>query len=216
MPGSRRGVEKNERRRACCAAGRNAVNLPKTTPMMFSDLAIEKARAAGAIEITPWRPECLGPNSYDVHLGKELVVYTDEELDCAREPKTRAFEIPPEGYVLQPGTGYLGVTEEYVRATGCVPCLDGRSSLARLFLNIHATAGWGDEGSTGHWTLELSVVQPLRVYAGQPIGQFYFFALTEPPRQSYGARPGANYYQQENRPLPSRLHLNPFFAKRKK
>ncbi len=90
------------------------------------------------------------------------------------------FEIPEEGFVLQPGTLYLGVTLEYTETHAHVPFLEGKSSTGRLGIDIHATAGKGDVGFCNTWTLEISCAQPVRVYAGMPcIGQLIYYLVVE-------------------------------------
>ena len=145
--------------------------------MILSDVEILKEMEKGTIKIEPFYPECMGTNSYDVHLGKTLAVYVDEELDAKKHNKIKKFEIPEEGYVLMPDKFYLGVTHEYTETHAHVPFLEGKSSVGRLGIDIHATAGKGDVGFCNYWTLEISVKQPVRVYAGMPIGQLIYFEV---------------------------------------
>lgn len=128
----------------------------------------------GSIVIEPFDPDCVGPNSYDVHLGDKLMVYTDVILDAKQENRTRTITIPEEGIVLRPGRLYLGKTVEWTSSPGFVPMYEGRSSLGRLGVSSHITAGFGDIGFEGNWTLEISVVQPVRIYPGMRIGQLYW------------------------------------------
>ena len=114
--------------------------------MILSDNKIRESIASGDIVIEPYRDECLGTNSYDVHLGKYLAVYKDRVIDAKKHNKIEEFEIGPEGFVLEPGTLYLGVTEEYTETHNSVPFLEGKSSIGRLGIDIHATAGKGDVG----------------------------------------------------------------------
>lgn len=97
-----------------------------------------------------------------------------EPLDMRTEEKTQAFEIPDEGFVLYPGLMYLGTTVERTASPKHAPKIDGRSSVGRLNLRIHATAGFGDTGFDGHWTLEMSVDYPLRVYRDVAVCQIAF------------------------------------------
>lgn len=129
---------------------------------------------AKRLTIEPFDPDCIGPNSYDVHLAPEMWVYCEAVLDTRRDNRGRAFKIPPEGLVLRPGVLYLGSTEEYTESPDLVPMYEGRSSMGRLGVCSHITAGFGDIGFRGRWTLEISVVQPVRVYAGIRIGQLFF------------------------------------------
>lgn len=143
--------------------------------MILSDQEILKSIANGQILIEPFRENCLGSNSYDVHLGRHLAVYIDKELDAKKHNKIQDILIPEDGFLLMPDILYLGVTEEYTETHASVPFLEGKSSTGRLGINIHATAGKGDVGFCNTWTLEISVVHPVRVYAGMPIGQLIFF-----------------------------------------
>ena len=139
--------------------------------MILSDTRILEEIEKGTIVIKPYDRSQLGSNSYDVHLGKHLATYKDAELDAKKHNEITHFEIPEEGYVLHPNVFYLGVTEEYTETHAHVPFLEGKSSTGRLGIDIHATAGKGDVGFCGNWTLEISVKQPEKVYAGMPIGQ---------------------------------------------
>ena len=109
--------------------------------MILSDKKILEAIEAGQIVIEPFDRSCLGTNSYDVHLSKNLALYKDQILDAKKHNEVEHFEIPEDGYVLEPGTLYLGVTEEYTETHNSVPFLEGKSSVGRLGIDIHATAG---------------------------------------------------------------------------
>lgn len=124
--------------------------------MILTDKQILEAIDNGEIIITPFDRKSLGTNSYDVRLGPNLAVYTDDVLDAKLHNKVRHFQIGPEGYVLQPGELYLGVTMEYTETHNSVPFLEGKSSVGRLGIDIHATAGKGDVGFCNTWTLEIS------------------------------------------------------------
>lgn len=119
----------------------------------------------------------LNPNSYNLRLHHELLVYDSYELDMKRENTARRLTIPPEGLRLEPGRLYLGRTKEYTRTEGFVPMLEGRSSVGRLGLFIHVTAGFGDVGFAGYWTLEIFCVQPLIIYPDVEICQIYYHTL---------------------------------------
>ena len=108
--------------------------------MILSDLEILKSIESGEIVIQPFLRDKLGTNSYDVHLSKHMAVYESEVLDAKKHNTIREIEIPPEGFVLQPGTLYLGVTQEYTETHNSVPFLEGKSSVGRLGIDIHATA----------------------------------------------------------------------------
>lgn len=176
--------------------------------MILSDKQILSSIEAGQIRIEPYRRECLGTNSYDVHLGKHLAVYVDRQLDARKHNQIEHFEIPEEGFVLQPGTLYLGVTEEYTETYNSVPFLEGKSSTGRLGIDIHATAGKGDVGFANHWTLEISCVLPVRVYAGMPIGQLIYFRVDGEIEQYYNTKQNAKYNQRTNLPVESMMWKN--------
>jgi dCTP deaminase len=164
----------------------------------------------GSIKVEPFRRECLGSNSYDVHLGKTLAIYSDKILDARKHNTIKTFEIPPEGYVLEPHEFYLGVTEEYTETLEHVPFLEGKSSVGRLGIDIHATAGKGDVGFCNYWTLEISVKQPVRVYAGMPIGQLIYFQVQGDLLTPYNMKSSAKYNQRTNVPVESMMWKNKF------
>ncbi|MCK6691477.1 MAG: dCTP deaminase [Thermoanaerobaculia bacterium] len=176
--------------------------------MILSDKKILEAIAAGDIVIEPFRRDCLGTNSYDVHLGKYLGVYRNRVLDAKIHNPIDLLEIPEDGFVLQPGTLYLGVTEEYTETHSAVPFLEGKSSVGRLGIDIHATAGKGDVGFSNTWTLEISCVQPVRVYAGMPIGQLIYFAIEGDIENYYNKKPGAKYNLRTDKPVESMMWKN--------
>jgi len=176
--------------------------------MILSDSKIRREMAAGRIVIRPFRADCLGTNSYDVHLGRYLATYRSGALDAKVPNPIEEFEIPPEGFLLVPGQLYLGVTEEYTETHGFVPFLEGKSSVGRLGIDIHSTAGKGDEGFCNYWTLEMSVKLPVRVYAGMPVGQLIYFEISGPVERSYSDKRSAKYRTVSSHPTPSRMHLN--------
>lgn len=176
--------------------------------MILTDKKILEALETRQIVIEPFRRDCLGTNSYDVHLGKYLAVYTDRILDAKKHNQVKHFEIPEEGFVLQPGTLYLGVTEEYTETHNSVPFLEGKSSVGRLGIDIHATAGKGDVGFSNTWTLEISCVQPVRVYAGMPIGQLIYFLIDGDVETYYNKKQNAKYNQRTEKPVESMMWKN--------
>ena len=181
--------------------------------MILSDTEILAAVRKGRIVIRPFRRECLGSNSYDVHLGPWLATYTNGALDARMENPVTDFRIPREGYVLVPGQLYLGVTEEYTETHDHVPFLEGKSSVGRLGIDIHSTAGKGDVGFCNYWTLEMSSKLPVRIYAGMPVGQLIYFEISGEVLQAYGHKRSAKYRTVSDRPTPSRMYLN-FRSKR--
>ncbi len=178
--------------------------------MILSDQKIKEGIEKGEILIDPYRPECLGTNSYDVHLGKYLATYKDRVLDARRHNEIELLEIPEDGFVLHPGTLYLGVTEEYTETHSAVPFLEGKSSVGRLGIDIHATAGKGDVGFCNTWTLEISCTQPVRVYAGMPIGQLIYFRVEGDINNYYNRKSGAKYNQRTDKPVESMMWRNHF------
>lgn len=178
--------------------------------MLLSDKRILEEIELGTILIEPFRKDCLGSNSYDVHLGRYLATYRDRILDAKAHNKIDSFEIPPEGIVLHPGTLYLGVTEEYTETHKHVPFLEGKSSTGRLGIDIHATAGKGDVGFCNTWTLEISCTQPVRIYAGMPIGQLIYFLVDGEIERYYNAKGDAKYNQRTEKPVESMMWKNRF------
>ena len=176
--------------------------------MILSDKKILEGIAKSEIVIEPFNREYLGTNSYDVHLGNYLAVYKDHVLDAKKHNEINEIEIPEEGFVLQPGTLYLGVTHEYTETHNAVPFLEGKSSIGRLGIDIHATAGKGDVGFCNTWTLEISCVQPVRIYAGMPIGQLIYFAVEGDIENYYNKKVGAKYNQRTIKPVESMMWKN--------
>jgi dCTP deaminase len=178
--------------------------------MILSDVEIKKCIERKEIVIEPYDPACLGTNSYDVHIGKYLAVYTDEILDAKKHNKIKEIIIPEEGFVIQPGTLYLGVTEEYTETHTTVPFLEGKSSVGRLGIDIHATAGKGDVGFCNTWTLEISCVHPVRIYAGMPVGQLIYFKVDGEIENYYNKKKNAKYNERGIRPVESMMWKNKF------
>ncbi|PSR03489.1 MAG: dCTP deaminase [Bacteroidetes bacterium SW_11_45_7] len=178
--------------------------------MILSDQLIQQEIANGNILIEPYRPECLGTNSYDVHLGRYLATYKDRVLDAKQHNQVEYILIPDEGYVLDPHTLYLGVTEEYTETHRHVPFLEGKSSTGRLGIDIHATAGKGDVGFCNTWTLEVSVAQPVKIYAGMPIGQLIYFHIDGEVENLYHKKKSAKYTERSIKPVESMMWKNDF------
>lgn len=119
----------------------------------------------------------LNSNSYNLSLARRLKAYKDPVIDMRKKygsSDLEEIEIPDEGLVLQPNRLYLGSTVEKTCTTKYVPLIEGRSSVARLGLFVHITAGLGEAGFDGHWTLELSCVQPVRIYPNTAVCQIYY------------------------------------------
>lgn len=178
--------------------------------MILSDTRILEEMEKGTIKISPFDRESLGSNSYDVHLGAWMANYVDAELDAKKHNRINTFEIPSSGFLLFPHIFYLGATSEYTETHAHVPFLEGKSSTGRLGIDIHATAGKGDVGFCGHWTLEISVKQPVRVYPGMPIGQLIYFPVEGEIAVSYDKKKNAKYSSQPDRPVESMMWKNKF------
>ncbi|MDP4221346.1 MAG: dCTP deaminase [Bacteroidota bacterium] len=176
--------------------------------MILTDKDILEAIDAKTIVIEPYRRDCLGSNSYDVHLGATLAIYKPQVLDAREHNEIEYFTIPPEGYVLRTDTLYLGVTEEYTETHAHVPFLEGKSSVGRLGIDIHATAGKGDVGFCNTWTLEISVKQPVRIYAGMPIGQLIYFEVKGDCLVPYATKVNAKYNTRTVKPVESMMYMN--------
>ena len=134
-------------------------------------------RLGSKIVIDPFDERQLNPNSYNLTLHDELMTYEEVVLDMRKANRVRRMQIPPEGLVLSPHQLYLGRTIERTETYGLVPMIEGRSSIGRLGLFVHVTAGFGDVGFRGFWTLEMFAVQPVRIYAGVPICQIFYHEI---------------------------------------
>lgn len=178
--------------------------------MILTDADIKKYRADGLIVIDPFDKARLGSNSYDLTLSKHLAIYDTRghELDCKKDNPIERFEIPAEGFVMQPGILYLGSTNEFTETRKLMPYIEGKSSVGRLGITAHITAGAGDIGFKGFWTLEITVVHPVRVYAGMPICQILYMMPLGNCEVPYGMKNGAKYQGQEGIPMPSQMFKN--------
>lgn len=176
--------------------------------MILSDNDIKTAILNGSILIEPFDEKCIGSNSYDVHLSEHLAIYEDAVLDAKKVNGVVRIVIPESGFELKPGRLYLASTVEYTETHQHVPMIDGKSSIGRLGIDIHATAGKGDVGFCNHWTLEISVVHPVIVYPGMKIGQLIYYVVSSPVSQKYGDKASAKYTARDPRPQPSKMYLN--------
>lgn len=168
--------------------------------MILTGKEIER-RLGTDIVIEPYHPQQLNPNSYNLRLHNELLVYTDDVLDAGKDNPTRTLVIPEEGLVLEPGQLYLARTAEYTETRGLVPMLLGRSSVGRLGISVHLTSGFGDIGFCGYWTLQLTCVRRVRVYPNMKICQiFYHSVLGEYENYS------SEKYQGSQKIVSSRLY----------
>lgn len=168
--------------------------------MIISGQEIQK-RLGTDILIDPFNEKQLNPNSYNLRLHNELMLYDEDVLDMKTQHKTKLITIPEEGLVLQPHILYLGRTVEYTVTRNLVPMLEGRSSIGRLGLFIHITAGFGDVGFKGYWTLEMFCVQPVKIYPGVEICQIFFHTI-----QGDFTEYQSNKYQNNTSIQPSLLY----------
>jgi dCTP deaminase len=185
--------------------------------VILSDRTIREELAAGRIVIEPFEPSYVQPSSVDLRLDRLFRVfrnhttpYIDPKLQ--QEDLTELVEVEgDEPFVLHPGEFALGSTLERVALpSDLVARLEGKSSLGRLGLLIHSTAGFVDAGWDGHLTLELSNVAtlPIALYPGMKIGQISFLRMTTPADVPYGADAVGSKYQGQRGPTPSRSWLN--------
>lgn len=187
---------------------------PEITRLIRTRAHHDGAPVLPFIEVTPFVPAHVGPNSLDLRLAPELLVYdtnsrVEEQddgslvivrsLDARRENPTRSLTIPDDGLILQPGVLYLGSTMERVECHGVIPALETRSSIARLGISTHLSAGLGDDGGAMNWTLEITVVHPVKVYHSMRIAQMVFFT-TQGERRPYVGR-----YVGSKGPVASRM-----------
>lgn len=159
------------------------------------------------IFIEPFNESQVGPNSYNLRLHSDLLVYDAPVLDMKKPNSVSKLVIPEEGLVLETGKLYLGRTLEYTKTEGFVPMLEGRSSIGRLGLFIHVTAGFGDVGFAGYWTLEMFCIHPIRIYAGVELCQIFYHTIhgeydrytSNKYQHNTGVQPSLLYKDFENR-----------------
>lgn len=171
--------------------------------MILSGREILKEVENGKLVIDPFDKKRISPNSYNLRLHDELLVYTDQVLDMKKQHATELLKISEEGLLLEPGRLYLGRTLEHTKTSGYIPMLDGRSSVGRLGLCIHVTAGLGYVGFAGYWTLEIQCVQPIRIYPFVEICQIYYHTI-QGEYEEY--RDGK--YQNNEGIQPSLMHID--------
>nr|DAS58551.1 MAG TPA: dCTP deaminase dUTPase [Caudoviricetes sp.] len=158
---------------------------------MLTGKEIKRLIGTGQINISDYDEKRVNPNSYNLRIGNKIGYYPMNEyheyashdidheypiyyLDSKKENEMEVVTIPDDGIILTPGMLYLASTMEKVKADGVIPCISGRSSMARLGIEIHRTAGFGDIGADMKWTLEITVVHPVKIYPGQELCQIYF------------------------------------------
>jgi dCTP deaminase len=165
-----------------------------------------RQKLGGDILIEPFDPKHLNPNSYNLTLHDEIMTYEEVVLDMRKSNRVRRLMIPSTGLVLTPNQLYLGRTVERTETHNLVPMIEGRSSIGRLGLFVHVTAGFGDVGFCGYWTLEMFAVQPVRIYSGVPICQIFYHQIAGEIREY-----SSDKYQHNRDIQPSLLfkELNP-------
>ncbi len=171
--------------------------------MILSGKEIEN-RLGRDITIEPFHHNQLNPNSYNLRLHNKLLSYTATQLDMKLNNPVREITIHPQGLQLSPGRLYLGRTAEYTETHNAVPMLEGRSSVGRLGLFVHVTAGFGDVGFKGYWTLEIFCVQPTVIYPDVEICQIYYHEIS-PDHEEYA---GSKY--QDNKGIQSSMMYKDF------
>ncbi len=185
--------------------------------MVLSDRSIREKLAEGQIVITPLGDGCIQPASVDLHLDRNLLVFQNNRVPYidVRATSERLTEVVTVGdddpFMLHPGEFVLGSTLEHIEVPAdLVARLEGKSSLGRIGLLIHSTAGYVDPGWKGHLTLELSNVSklPITLYHRMRIGQISFLRLTTPADVLYGSAELGSKYQGDQNPTPSKAHLD--------
>jgi len=185
--------------------------------MVLSDRSIKEALDSGRIIIDPLGPDCIQPSSVDLHIDQFFRVFRNhsQRVIDVREDQEDLTELidvgPTDPFILHPGEFALGSTIERVQIPDdLVARLEGKSSLGRLGLLIHSTAGFVDAGWDGHLTLELSNVAnlPITLYPGMKIGQISFFEMTTPAERPYGTASLGSKYRGQRGPTPSRYAEN--------
>jgi len=205
--------------------------------MILVDKTILSEMEKGNIVVKPFDRKHLGTNSIDLTLNPNIVVYDNSliyldninngqrqlkvsenryedvarvkgnYLDCRVNNETTSFIIPDEGLVLRPGQLYIASTNEYTETLNAVPKLEGKSSIGRLGLFVHVTAGYGDVGFKGTWTLELVATVPVKIYPNMKICQISYHAISDQPLVSYDKKEDAKYSGQ-NGATASKMEQN--------
>ena len=169
--------------------------------MILTGSEIKKEIATGNIIIEPFNEKSINPNSYNLRLDDTLYVYKDRILDMRNDKYVlEKITIPETGFLLVPGQLYLGKTMEYTATDKYLPMLEGRSSVGRLGICIHITAGFGDVGFKGNWTLEITCTRPVKIYPYVNICQIYYNEI-KGDIELYDGK-----YQNSREVLPSKLH----------
>ena len=168
--------------------------------MILTGKEIRK-RLGDDILIHPYTDDQLNPNSYNLRISNELLIYKADVLDTKVNNETEIIKIPDEGLILEPGQLYLARTLEYTETRNLVPMIIGRSSIGRLGITVHLTSGFGDIGFCGYWTLQLTCIKKVRIYPNMKICQiFYHEILGEHDDYS------STKYQMSNKIMPSHIY----------
>ena len=168
--------------------------------MILTGQEIER-QLGDAIVIRPFKASQLNPNSVNLHLHDELLMYEELVLDMKKPSRMRRIEIPDDGFVIAPHHLYLGRTVEWTETHSHVPVVQARASVAHLGLFVQVTAGFGNVGYCGHWTLQMFAVQPVKIYPGVPICQIAYHQVTG-DHQPYKS----DKYQNNHDVQPSMLY----------
>lgn len=168
---------------------------------MLTGEEIIKEVENGNITITPFKKEYVNPNSYNMTLSDELLVYTDDVLDCAKNNNTKIIKIPKEGLILAPGTLYIAKTNEITKTDKYASQISGRSSIGRVGLTIHTCAAMGNIGYEGSWSLDITCVRPTRIFAGMQLCQIYFWPIEGKINKKYSGK-----YQKKQDITPSKSY----------
>ena len=169
---------------------------------MLTGDSIKNKCMLGDIFISDFDDKKLNPNSYNLTLAPKLKIYKNKVLDMYDNNPTKEIVISDKGYVLKPGVLYIGSTNEYTKCKDLIPCIDGRSSIGRLGIQVHMTAGFGDVGFEGKWTLEITVVHKIRIYPNCEICQIYFEEPNGSTSMKYKGK-----YQFQTEPIASKLYM---------
>ncbi len=170
---------------------------------MLSGEEILKEIENGNITIKPFNKKCINPNSYNMTLSDELLVYTSDVLDVAKENPYKKIKIPKEGYILAPNTLYIARTNEYTEAKDYVVQLSGRSSIGRIGLSVHISGGFGEAGFKGYWTLTITCIRPTMIKPNMEICQIWFYPLIGNKGRVYDGK-----YQNTLELTPSKSYID--------
>lgn len=162
------------------------------------------------ILIEPFRDECLGMNSYDLHLGRHMATYKTRVLDSKEHNKIEEILLNDSGYIIEPNVLYLGVSEEYTEILHHVPFLEGISSASRLGIFVNCSSGKGNIGHCNTWTIEITSIQPVRIYPGMPIAKLMFFTVEGKATTKYNKSKKSKYTPRTIKPIESMMWKNKF------